>query len=237
MKKLVLLSITILAFTTLNAQKKVKGNGKMTTVTRSTETYNSIYCTGSFDYILVAGKEGNITLEGEENLLEHIETKVKDGKLVIKVENNKQLKTSMNKGIKITIPFQDIEGVALAGSGDLWNEDVITANTFKAALAGSGDVTLKINASHVKGSLAGSGDLTLKGVTENLDASVAGSGDFHGFDLEAQNTEVNVAGSGDAQVVSKKSLKARVSGSGDISYRGNPEFEDTKVAGSGSIRK
>lgn len=68
-----------------------------------------------------------------------------------------------------------------------------------------------------------------------MEAKVAGSGDFHGFDLEANHTEVSVAGSGDAEVVSKQSLKARVAGSGDIQYKGNPTKEDTKVSGSGSI--
>ncbi|MGV6832311.1 MAG: GIN domain-containing protein, partial [bacterium] len=49
------------------------------------------------------------------------------------------------------------------------------------------------------------------------------------------NTVVSVAGSGDAEVVCRESLKARVAGSGDIEYKGNPAKEDTKVSGSGSI--
>ncbi|MGA1227538.1 MAG: GIN domain-containing protein [Tamlana sp.] len=60
------------------------------------------------------------------------------------------------------------------------------------------------------------------------------SGDFHGFNLQANNTDVSVAGSGDAEVVSKETLKARVSGSGNIVYKGDPKM-DTKVAGSGRI--
>ena len=84
--------------------------------------------------------------------------------------------------------------MSLAGSGDLWNEDKITSNNLKVALAGSGDVVLNIEASTVESSLAGSGDLTLKGKTNSLEARVAGSGDFHGFDLQSNNTDVSVAG-------------------------------------------
>lgn len=215
--------------------KKVKGNGKMTTITRTTSDYNGIKCAGSMDYILVKGTEGKIKIEGEENLLKHIITEVKNNNLIVKVENNISLKTSINKTIKITIPFKDINEVSLAGSGDLWNEDTITTTNLDVSLAGSGDVVLDIETTSVEGSLAGSGDLTLKGSTDNLEASVAGSGDFHGFNLQSNNTEVSVAGSGDAQVVSNEYLKARVSGSGDIAYKGNPKKEDTKVNGSGSI--
>lgn len=240
MKHLKLTVIAVLAFVgTTNAQwfgnKKVKGNGNVTKITRSTSDYDAIKCAGSFDYILVAGTEGAITIEGEENLLEYIITEVKGNKLIVKTENGVNLRTSWNKSIKITIPFKDISQVSLAGSGDLWNTDKITASSLDVSLAGSGDVVLDIKADTVEGSIAGSGDLTLKGSTDNLEARVSGSGDFHGFGLQSNHTIVSVAGSGDASVVSNETLKARVSGSGDIEYKGNPKKEDTKVSGSGSI--
>lgn len=239
MKNLIILVFALLLSTTTQAQwwgnEKVKGNGKMTTVKRSTADYDAIKCAGSMDYILVAGTEGTITLEGEENLLKHIITEVKGDKLVVKVEKGVNLSPSWNKTIKVTIPFENIDEVSLAGSGDLWNKDKIKADAFSVSLAGSGDVVINIDASSVDAGLAGSGDLTLKGNTNDLEASIAGSGDIHAFDLQANNTVVSIAGSGNAQVVSKESLKARVSGSGDIEYRGNPTKEDTKVSGSGSI--
>ncbi|MDT0557649.1 head GIN domain-containing protein [Ichthyenterobacterium sp. W332] len=240
MKKSILVLIAIMFVSLTHAQwygkgKKIKGNGNVTTITRTTSDYDGIKCAGSFDYILVAGEEGKITIEGEENLLEYIVTEIKDNQLVVKTQKKINLQTSKNNTIKITIPFKDINHVSLAGSGDLYNKDTISASDLSVALAGSGDLILDVATSNVKGSIAGSGDLTLKGKTENLEAKVAGSGDFHGFNLESNNTTVSVAGSGDAEVVSRKSLKARVAGSGDIEYKGNPEKEDTKVSGSGSI--
>lgn len=235
MKKTIVLIAVLLCVSFGYADKKIKGNGKMTTITRTTSDYDGIKCAGSFDYILVAGTEGKITIEGEENLLEYIITEVKDNNLIIKTKKNVYLKPSLSKTIKVTIPFKDISMVALAGSGDLWNKDVINATDLTVALAGSGDVVLDIRATNAEGKVAGSGDLTLKGSTNKLEAKVAGSGDFHGFDLESNHTTVAVAGSGDAEVVCNESLKARVAGSGDIEYRGNPKTEDTKVSGSGSI--
>jgi hypothetical protein len=236
MKQSILLTALLFCITFSYARdKKIKGNGKMTTTTRTTSDYNDIACAGKFNYILVEGSEGNITIEGEQNLLEYIITEVKGNTLVIKTANNINLRPSHNKTIKITIPFKDINSVSLAGSGDLWNKDIIRASDLDISLAGSGDVVLHIEASNTVGKIAGSGDLTLKGNTITLEASIAGSGDFNGFNLQSKHTEVNVAGSGDAKVVSSESLKARVAGSGDIEYRGHPKTEDFKVSGSGSI--
>jgi hypothetical protein len=235
MKKLILIAAILIS--SYSFAQKVNGNGKVTTITRTTGDYEGIKCSGSFDYILVAGTEGKITLEGEENLLQYVITEVKGNHLIVKVEDRVNLRTSMNKTIKVTIPFKDINSVSLSGSGDLWNEDKITATDFDVTLAGSGDVTVHVEANSISSSLAGSGDLTLKGSTDSLEANVSGSGDFDGSKLESNHTDVSLAGSGDAEVVSNKSLKARVAGSGDIEYSGNPEKEDTKVAGSGSISK
>jgi hypothetical protein len=239
MNKSILLIVALMFAAVSHAQwwggKKVKGNGNMTTETRNTGDYDGVKCAGSMDYILVAGTEGKIKLEGESNLIEYIITEIKGNDLIIKVEKGVNLSPSWNKTIKVTIPFKDISSVSLAGSGDLWSEDKITASNFNVSLAGSGDMTLNIEATSVEGSLAGSGDITLKGNTNDLSLRLAGSGDIHAFGLQANHTEASIAGSGDIEVVSNQSLKARVSGSGDIEYKGNPSKEDTKVSGSGKI--
>lgn len=77
MKKSILVVAILLIATTIHAQKKIKGNGTMKTITRTTSDYDGIKCAGSFDYILVAGTEGSIKIEGEENLLEYIVTERK----------------------------------------------------------------------------------------------------------------------------------------------------------------
>ena len=86
MKKLSALLLTGLITLSCSAQwgKTIKGNGNNVTIERSTGDYDGIAVSGWFDVDLVSGNEGEITLQGEENLLEYIITEVKDGKLVIK---------------------------------------------------------------------------------------------------------------------------------------------------------
>lgn len=238
MKKVIAICLLVLTAIPAQAQwwgKGVKGDGNMTTITRSVGDYDQVNVGGFFDVVLVAGTEGTLTIEGESNLLEYLVTEVKNGALKIRVEKGKSLKPSRNMMIKVTVPFKDLDGVSLAGSGDVWNEDVIKTDEFKTSVAGSGDLKLRVEANSIDASLAGSGDLTLNGSTRDIEASIAGSGDIHAKNMKAQNADVRVAGSGDIAIHCSKSLKARVSGSGDIDYYGNPDKQDTKVAGSGAI--
>lgn len=213
--------------------KKVVGNGNVTTKTINTGNYDAIKGVGSMDVHLEKGSEGNITVTTDENLQEYIIVEVKDGALVIRTKKNIYLKTK--KGIHVTVPFQDISEVSLVGSGDIDTKDPITANNLEVNVTGSGDVVLEVNSKMLEAKVTGSGDMELSGTTDELEVRVSGSGDFKGFDLQAQNTTASVSGSGDVKVVAKNSIKARVNGSGDIVYRGNPERSDTKTSGSGDI--
>ena len=240
MRKLATLGLVLLAMNSCTAQwgKKVKGNGNETTIERSVGDYDGIGVSGWFDVELVDGKEGDIILNGEENLLEYIVTEVKNGKLSIKVEKGYNLRpSSWKNGITITVPVESISSIAMSGSGDIVGRTTLKADNFKTAMSGSGDIELNLDVERMSASMSGSGDMDLNGRAERFEASISGSGDIEAYNLQANHVEATVSGSANINVTANKALRARVSGSGDISYRGNPEKVDTKTSGSGDISK
>lgn len=240
MKKLIQLavySVFLVVFTTNAQSNKISGNGKTVTENRKTGDYDAIKIGGSFDVNLVAGKEGNITIKGEENLVSAIKVEVEENTLKIYVEKGTQIRKSIGHKIEITIPFEKINAVSLAGSGDITTKDKIKNDKFAVKLAGSGNFKLDIDSNDVEVSVSGSGNVKLKGNTTNLITKLAGSGDINTTELKSKNVDANVSGSGNSRVSCAEKLTARVSGSGNIKYDGNPEKRDVKVSGSGNISK
>ncbi|MEM1339518.1 MAG: head GIN domain-containing protein [Bacteroidota bacterium] len=237
MKKTLTFVIAALLVTLSHAQwKRVKGNGKIVTVERSVGAYDYVALAGWFDVELVDGEEGELTLQGEENLLEYIKTEVKDGKLTIKQKKGVNLRpSSWNEGIIITVPVESVDGVSLSGSGDIVSKTTLTSDNFKTSISGSGDITLQVEAKSIDASMSGSGDINLSGKATDFEVSVSGSGDIKAYDLSAEFVDAQVSGSADIRVTANQMLKARVSGSGDIRYKGNPKKIDTKSSGSGDI--
>lgn len=239
MKKSILLlvcTVFLLSFNT-KAQNKIKGNGKVVTETRITGDYDGIKISGFFDVNLVAGKEGKITIKGEENLLSSIKVEVKDNTLKIYVESFKNIRPSSGKDIEITVPFEKISEVSLSGSGNIQSKDVIKNDKLSAKLSGSGNFNLAIDSNEFELNLSGSGNVHLKGTADNFITKLSGSGDIDAGSLKSKNVDVNVSGSGNSKVTCNEKLTARVSGSGNIKYAGNPEKRDVKVSGSGNITK
>jgi len=238
LKSIVLVLFVVLT-TSVNAQnwlggnKKVKGNGNVITQTRTTNNYSAINTVGSMDVFLVKGTEGNIIVEAESNLQEYIVIETKGGELIIRTKKGYNLRTK--KGIKITVPFEEIKSVSLTGSGDVITKDQINASEFESNLTGSGDMVLDINTTTAYAKITGSGDISFKGTASELEVKVVGSGDFNGENLNANKVEVYVSGSGDAVVSSNGTLKVRINGSGDVVYYGTASL-DSKISGSGSVR-
>jgi hypothetical protein len=214
---------------------KIKGNGKIVTEKRTTADYDGISVSGFFDVVLISGKEGAITIKGEANLLPYIKVEVRDNVLNIYTEKN--INISTKKDIVLTVPFEQINAVYLSGSGDVKSKNTIIATNFKTKLSGSGDLTLDVKTTDFEANLSGSGDVVLIGNTDNFTSKISGSGDVDAVNLTAKKANVTISGSGDMKVNCTDSLYARVSGSGDIVYKGNPLSKDTKVNGSGEISR
>lgn len=229
--------VTFLASAQWSSNDKKKGNGNVVTETRTTSDYDAIKISGSFDVDLVAGQEGKIILKGEENLLSAIKVEVEDNVLKVYVERNSNIRPSIGKKIQVTIPFDKISEVNLSGSGNIQSKNVIKNDKFLAKLSGSGNFNLAVDSNNLELNLSGSGNVRLKGNANNFTTKLSGSGDIDTTELQSKIVDVNVSGSGNSKINCKESLTARVSGSGNIKYTGNPEKRDVKVSGSGNISK
>ncbi|MGK0411885.1 MAG: hypothetical protein ACJA1B_000069 [Polaribacter sp.] len=213
--------------------KRIKGNGNVVTISRTTSDYDGIRVGGSFNVILLEGKEGTISIEGEENIIPYIVTEVKGNTLEIQYQKNVNISTT--KRLTVTVAYKDIEKISLGGSGNITNEGTIIGNDFSVSLGGSGNITLNIDAAEVSTNIGGSGNIKLAGTSNELNCSIAGSGSIKAYELPTNTLSATVAGSGSIRATVKTKIKAKVVGSGSIYYKGTPKYMDVKSTGSGGV--
>lgn len=217
--------------------KKIKGDGNLTTENRKVADYDQISVNGNIDVVLVDGKEGNITLEGEKNILDNIELICKNKKLTIKSKDRVELRPSKGKDITIAVPVEQVSKLSLNGSGEIEGTFPLKSDTIKLHVNGSGDLEVVLNAMNVKASVTGSGDIKVSGKTDYFEAVVTGSGDINGDELIAYVCEGKVVGSGDIKFHAEEKLDAKIVGSGDIEINKTVKRVDKKIIGSGDIIK
>ena len=124
----------------------------------------------------------------------------------------------------------------VSGSGDVNLKG--TCNNFNSDVSGSGKVVLSIAVrERVDFGLSGSGKIQAEGSAREVKTHISGSGKVLASNLEADKCDIRISGSGDVEINVETDLDATISGSGSVTYRGNPSHVNSHASGSGSIRK
>lgn len=238
-QKIVLtLSIVVLGGAMSFAQNynntSIEGNGIITTRTAETKPYNTIEVSGPIAVTLIKGTEGTIEITAESNVQERVVTESDGTTLIISLKNNTSLLNTQQ--IKVSVPYKDLSAISLRGSGSVKGADRIKASTLSLNLSGSGEMDLRIDADNLAAELSGSGEIELSGKVTNADLKSAGSGKFACEELVSENAIINISGSSDVKIVTNKSLKGGIRGSGTILYGGNPASNNVEVRGSGKVK-
>ena len=237
-KKILFTSLIFILTFNANSQdwfgrKKIKGNGNVVRVNRKVASFDAVSSSGSFDVVVVKGKEIKITIEGEKNIIPFIETEVLGNTLKINFQKNINIKTT--KRLRVTVAYQSLKSVTLGGSGNILGKNLFKADNFNVSVAGSGNVNIKVDANSVHASIGGSGNIDLEGKSNEFTCSIAGSGSIRAYELKTDEVHANIAGSGSIKTTVKTKIKAKLVGSGSVYYKGNPKYINNKSVGSGSI--
>jgi len=189
---------------------------------------------------LEQGSSQSVEIVAKSSTLDEVITEVKNRELVIRFKTKNLLWKDFESGkIEIYITVPDIDALTVSGSGDIINDGAIKSRILTLNLSGSGSILLNdLVTERLKANVSGSGNIDVAGpkAAQDLSVNLSGSGNFKGKDLETADATVRIAGSGNAEIYCTNSLIARILGSGNILYKGNPRI-DQSVGGSGTVKK
>ena len=134
------------------------------------------------------------------------------------------------RGVSCSPKMVTPKKTAVTGSGNLSGTDLVCGSA-KGSITGSGDVEFShlLASGEVKVEVTGSGTFKINGgKAQQADYGITGSGDILAAGLEASRVDTHISGSGDIECHAVDFLKVRVSGSGDVGYKGDPELDVPK---------
>ncbi len=176
-------------------------------------------------YITVKDISG-LSVSGSGDLI--AETKI--------LTNDIDLKVSGSGSLIAEIEASGEGRADVSGSGDL--EIKGKFKSYSSDVSGSGKIQVEATiAERAEFRVSGSGKIMASGRAESAKANISGSGKVLAANLEVDKCDVRISGSGDVEINVKSDLDANISGSGSVSYRGNPGHVNSHASGSGSVRK
>ncbi|MDH5398041.1 MAG: DUF2807 domain-containing protein [Cyclobacteriaceae bacterium] len=245
-----------LSFVFTSCQKEVfgiRGVGPIVSQELEMEYFDGIDLQGAFDVVIIQGTEQSIVLEGQQNIIDRVQTNIINDIWEIKLRP--AVYRHYDLTVKITSPHMDkfhlsgsgkieIEGfdnlevldVNLSGSGQIISTGTLTvSNESSIALSGSGEIDLALYTNSLVSNISGSGSINFSGSARDMALKISGSGNYYAYPLESENCEVSITSSGNARVFASNTLKATITGSGNIRYKGQPNVT-TNISGSGTVR-
>lgn len=233
-----LLLMAILTVSACNGGVNViRGSGNVITEDRQVANFDRIALEGSGQVIVTQGGSESLTVETDDNVMEHVKTEVEGGTLTLGLVTG--LPTGLNIQSTTRLIFyvgvDDLAGLSISGSGDIEGE-MIEAERLDASVSGSGNVRISnLTASEMQAEISGSGEVDLAGgEAAEQDISISGSGEYLAGEVCSASVTVSISGSGKATVCATETLDADISGSGSVGYFGRPSVSSSG-SGSGNL--
>ena len=228
----------------------VSGNGQPITTEMTVSSFDRIGVSANAEVRFHAGQAYRVVLTVDSNLYDHVEIFTRNRELNIRTKNGFYSFTRFLVDVYCPV----LTGVSMSGSGSFTGVDKIVTSSFETSISGSGktegtvecgDFSAKISGSGkanysvicdgLSAEISGSGEITVAGTGKDSNVKISGSGGFMGIEFKTNNVSAQISGSGNLNIWALDFLKANISGSGSVRYRGNPRI-DFSGSGSGRIR-
>lgn len=195
----------------IDSQPARAGSGIAGSRERAVAEFDRVELRSGENLVVRIGPRSALTLHGDDNLLDLVDTRVEGGKLLIEASGSYRA----TRPVTIEVQVPRLRALELLGSAD----------ARVLGLAG-GDFEIELN---------GSGNVEASGVADELDVELNGSGSVILGELKARQASAELNGSGDILLFAVDSLRADINGSGDIRYRGSPVRVESDTNGSGDL--
>jgi len=210
----IVIIMSSLMYADLDETVKITGSGVSMTETRVDSHYFALDISIAFDKIIVHCGSGYLmTIAGDDNIVPHIITRVKDD--VLYVSSEQEFDTRAES--VLTIHAQRLDTLTFQGVGEM-TVDKLDSKVFHCEFSGVGSCTLT-------------------GKVNNFIMNMNGVGSINAKELIANIVDANVNGMGSAVVYASDSLHAAVNGIGALTYYGNPKKTDIGNSFLGRITK
>lgn len=219
MKTWKLWALTALAFscTALSAQEKIYRPTGFSGVDVSTKIKAR----------LIASDENKVVVTGDK--IDNIVVKEDKGRLVIRFKSTKGIGADP---APVAIYYKSpLTYIGASGDSEIEAESVLKGGNIRIDAGKGAFVKASVTADTLRASIAAGGQIQTQGDVKALDVSIKTGGQFNGYELVADDAEVNITAGGTAYVYATKNTKARVGMGGKVYCKGPAKVDGRTTMG------
>lgn len=208
---------------------------------RSVSGFHGVYISSGIDlYITQGSTEGVAVSATERKYRDNIKTVVENGILKIYYDAGIGVHINWgwgNKKMKAYVTVKNIDDLHASGGSDIYTEGTLQADKLNLHASGGSDFHGRLNVGSFTTKLSGGSDVDVAGKAGSISVDASGGSDFKGYELIADNCDVQASGGSDVYITVNKELNVHASGGSDVTYKGTGVIKNYSTSGSSDVRK
>lgn len=218
----------------LNLGDGIDGNGNVTTQTRSVENnFSKIDVSRGLNVTIEQASSYFVEVEADENLQDHITTRVENGTLYITTDEN--IDEAKAKNIRVKLPtliaVESTSGSSVSSNGVVKGTDISIETT-----SGS-ETKLSLEFDNISCDSSSGSSLTINGKALRLKTDSSSGSTIEANGLLANDIESEASSGSSTRVHPLVSLKGKASSGSSIDYNSTPKTVVKEESSGGSVSK
>lgn len=218
----------------LNIGDGIDGSGNVITEKRTITTpFTKIDASTGVEVIIEQGLPTEVEVELDDNLMEYVTTKVQNGTLVIKIEEN----INPNNNVIIRVKTNLIDVLECSSGANITSKNNLKGTNLKIKTSSGSFVTLDLEFEEVDSESTSGSEIKLSGKALVLKTKSSSGSEINAQDLDANEITAQSTSGSSTMVSPIVLLNAKASSGSSIEYFKDPKKLIKEETSGGSVSK
>lgn len=215
-----------------NFANGIKGSGNITTETRaSDQDFKSIKVSQGIKVNVEQSDNKSITVEADDNIQQHIITKIENGVLII--ESDKGYNSTETPLVNVKMPV--INGLNASSGSEINSSETLISNSMSVKSSSGSSINITVEADAISLESSSGSSIEASGKALRLETSSSSGSKIDAKDLMANEVISQTASGSSTSVYPIVKLEAKASSGSSISYYKIPKTLSKEENSGGSV--
>lgn len=234
--KIIVVALITLFFSScghsINLGTEKKGSGNITTETRTvTEDFKNIKVSDGIEVIVEQADKKSITVEADDNLQQHIITKIENG--VLKIEVDETYNATEAPFVKVKMPV--INGLNANSGSEIKSQNVLITENINVKSSSGSEINIDVEADFIKLETSSGSTIEVNGKALKSETFSSSGSELNAKNLMANEIIAKAESGSETSVYPILKLEAKASSGGEIDYYKIPKTISKEENSGGNI--
>ncbi|MES2574881.1 MAG: head GIN domain-containing protein [Bacteroidota bacterium] len=223
---------TLIALFFSSCGSGIKGSGTITTENRIvTEDFKNIEVSNGIEVIIEQSDNKSITVEADDNLQEHIITKIENG--VLKIKSDENYNSTETPIVNVKTPV--IRGLKANSGSEITSQNVLVTENMNVKSDSGSKISIDVEADFIKIESASGSKIEVSGKALKSETSSTSGSKINAENLMTNEVIAKAESGSKTSIYPIVKLEAKASSGGNISYHKTPKSVSKEENSGGSV--